>query len=380
MPLSVLQFAAAMPNWGGAEMHLLNLSEQLQRRGHEVTVACQPGHFVEERARQMGIATVPLTMTRLHDKRDLGRMYRFLREKKIDVLHAHAPNDFVLPPLAAIGAGVPVRIMTRHLPHPLRNRRGAWVYGNIFFSQVVAVSESVRQTLIGSGMSPGRVETIHHGTDVEAFARTTRDRADCRAEFGLSDDTVAVGVVGRIAVEKGHHYLLEAAKILEDRLPVRFVIVGDGPNEDAIKSLTNEMGLRDRVIFAGFRDDINDVINALDIVATTSIWAEPCSAVVQQGMALRRPVIGTRAGGTPEMIVEDETGLLVPVADAAALAGAIARLAGDAGLRRRMGAAGRSRVEAHFSLSVMTDKVEALYRREYAKARGPQALQEVPAA
>ena len=129
------------------------------------------------------------------------------------------------------------------------------------------------------------------------------------------------------------------------------------------------------MLFTGFRDDVNNAINALDIVAVPSTWNEPCSAVVQQAMALRKPVIGTRAGGTPEMVVEGETGLLVPPSDADALADAIAALAGDAFLRRRMGQAGRARVEQLFSLQVMTDKIEDLYRREYIKARGEGALQ-----
>jgi glycosyltransferase involved in cell wall biosynthesis len=115
-------------------------------------------------------------------------------------------------------------------------------------------------------------------------------------------------------------------------------------------------------------------------VAVPSTWAEPCSAAIQQGMVLGKPIIGTLSGGTPEMIVEGKTGLLVPVEDANALAEAIGTLAGDANLRMQMGVAGRERVEALFSLSVMTDKIEALYQSEYAKARGARALQKVTAA
>ena len=375
MPLNVLQVASSFPNWGGTELHILNLSEQLVRRGHNVTIACRPGRWVEERAQALGLPTIPVTVERLHDRQDLPALRRFLRENRTDVLHAHWSLDMIVPPVAGLLERTPVRVLSRHMPHPLKSRAGGWIYSNILFSRVITVSESVRQTLIGSGMSPGRVETIHHGTDVEAFAETTMTPVESRRQMGIPDEALAVGIVGRIASEKGHQYLFEAAKILGDRYPLRYVVIGDGHDEAAVRQMAQDMGLGDKVIFTGFRADANNAISALDIVAVPSIWAEPCSAVVQQGMALRRPVIGTRAGGTPEMIVEDETGLLVPVADAAALAGAIARLAGDAGLRRRMGAAGRSRVEAHFSLSVMTDKVEALYRREYAKARGPQALQ-----
>jgi glycosyltransferase involved in cell wall biosynthesis len=375
MPLSVLQFAAGMPHWGGAEIHLLNLSEQLRQRGHDVTVACQPDRFVEAEAQKRGFPTVPITLTRQHDRRDVRRLYRYLRDHPTDVLHAHAPNDFLLPPLTALFAGVPVRLMTRHFPQPMRNRSGAWIFSNLLFSRIVTVSESVRQTLIASGMSANRVETIAHGTDVHAFAETTQPPQESRQLIGIPDGAVAVGIVGRIAEEKGHPFLLEALHVLKNTSPVHLVVIGDGPEEHAMKDLANTLGICDKVTFTGFRSDINNAINALDIVAVPSIWDEPCSAVVQQGMALGKPVIGTRTGGTPEMIVEDETGLLVPPKDAQSLADAIALLAGDSSLRTRMGAAGRKRVEALFSLNLMTDKIEDLYRREYVKARGQQALE-----
>jgi len=124
------------------------------------------------------------------------------------------------------------------------------------------------------------------------------------------------------------------------------------------------------VIFSPFRTDVNNVFNALDIIVVPSTWEEPCSAVIQQAMALSRPVIGTRAGGTPEMIVDGETGLLVAPADSESLAGGIARLAVDGDLRRTMGIAGRERVEEYFSLNVMTDKIVDIYRHELQVGRG----------
>ena len=375
MPLTVLQVASSFPRWGGTEIHLLNLSDQLRQRGHHVTVACQPGRYVEARAHELGIPTIPATVDRLHDRRDMPALRRFLRENKVDVLHAHWSLDMIVPPVAALLERVPVRVLSRHLPNPLKSRNGGWIYSNILFSRVVTVSESVRQTLIASGMSPGRVETIHHGTDVDAFAAATVTPAESRRELGVPDGTLAVGIVGRVASEKGHKYLFEAVRRLRDRFPICCVVIGDGPDDEKLKVLVAEMGIADRVLFAGFRADVNNAIAGLDIVAVPSIWQEPCSAAIQQGMALGKPVIGTLSGGSPEMIVEGETGLLVPVEDAPALAGAIARLASDEHLRARMGAAGRERVGRLFTLSGMTDKIEALYRREYARARGHRALQ-----
>ncbi len=379
MSLSVLQVATGFPSWGGTELHILNLSEQLRLRGYDVTVACRPGRWVEERATAMGLPTVPIRVMNQHDWQDFGLLRRFLSEHKTDVLHVHWSSDIVVPGYAALREHVPVRIMSRHMPYPFKNRVGSWLYSKILYTRLVTVSNSVRETLIKASVPANKIEVIHHGTNVEAFAQTTEDRRDVRRALDIPEDSVAVGIVGRIAPEKGHAVLLEALQKVHARYPLSLVIVGNGPDEELIRDSAAKMGLTDKVFFTGFRDDVNNVINALDVVAVPSTWNEPCSAVVQQGMALSKPVIGTRAGGTPEMVLDDETGFLVPVSDPDALADALARLAGDAFLRKRLGAAGKERVEELFSLRVMTDKIEALYQREYANARGASALQKAMA-
>lgn len=375
MSLSVLQVATGFPSWGGTELHILNLSEQLRLRGYDVTVACRPGRWVEERAQQMGLPTVPIRVMRQGDWQDFGRLRRYLRENKTDVMHVHWSLDMVVPGFAARLEDVPVRILSRHMPYPFKNWLGTMLYSRYLFTRMVTVSNSVRETLLRCGVASEKIEVIHHGTDVEAFSRTTLDRKFARHELGIPDDSVAVGIVGRIAPEKGHRVLLEAMRKLDGRYPVCLIVVGTGPDEPLIRDSAAKLDLTDKVIFAGFRDDVNNAINAMDIVAVPSTWNEPCSAVIQQGMALSKPVVGTRTGGSPEMIVEDVTGYLVPPSDPDALADALARLSGDAFLRKRLGAAGRERVEELFSLSVMTDKIEALYHREYEIARGASALE-----
>ncbi len=379
MSLSVLQVATGFPSWGGTELHILNLSEQLRLRGYDVTVACRPGRWVEERATAMGLPIVPIRVMNQHDWQDFGVLRQFLREHKTDVVHVHWSSDIVVPGYAALREHIPVRIMSRHMPYPFKSRVGSWLYSRFLYTRLVTVSNSVRETLIKASVPAHKIEVIHHGTNVEAFAKITEDRRGVRAALDIPEDSVAVGIVGRIAPEKGHAVLLEAFGKVHARYPLSLVIVGNGPDEELIRATAANMGLTDKVFFTGFRDDVNNVINALDVVTVPSTWNEPCSAVVQQGMALSKPIIGTRAGGTPEMVVDDETGFLVPPSDPDALADALARLAGDAFLRKRLGAAGKERVEALFSLSVMTDKIEALYQREYENARGASALQKVMA-
>ena len=171
-----------------------------------------------------------------------------------------------------------------------------------------------------------------------------------------------------MAQEKGHKYLFDSLRLIPDLDFVKIVVVGEGPQLEEQRQYVEQSGLSDRVVWVPFRSDVNNVINALDIVTVPSTWQEPCSAVIQQAMALSKPVIGTKVGGTPEMIVDGETGILAEPCDAASLAAAIRTLASSEGLRRRQGEAGAKRVRALFTLDRMTTRIEQLYRQELAKA------------
>lgn len=371
-PLTIMQVASCFTSWGGMEIHLLNLSDQLRARGHRVIVAAQPGGWVLPRAQAMGLETFEATVRRQQDWSDFGRYLAFLKREKVDIVHIHTNWDAVVPAAAARVAGVPVAVLTWHLPSPFKNRRGGDLMLSLLYKRMIAISNSVRDRHIAHGVPPEKIHVIHHGTDTQAFRDVSRSAEAVRTDLGLPSDAFAVGIVGRVSHEKGHGDLLEALRRLAPDHPdlpdIYIVVVGNGPDVPLLQKAAAEKGISNRVVFTGFRDDVNNVINALDVVAVPSIWHEPCSAVVQQSMALSKPVIGSRMGGTPEMIAEDETGLLVPAADPAALAAAIASLASDPALRRRMGEAGAIRAEALFTLSQMTDRVESLYYAELAEA------------
>ena len=357
-PLRILHVGSGFPGWGGTELHLINLSEQLAKRGHEVTVSARPDGFVEKEARGRGLRTVPVTVRRQLDFSDRGALGDLLRREKFDVVHAHWSTDYVVTPWLARRAGVPVVLMSRHSPYPLKSALGRYLYDRVLFDRVIALSESVRRTLTGQGLRPEHVLTVHHGTDTDAFRATTLRPAQVREDWGIPEGRYVVGLVGRIAPEKGWVPFLEAVAATPE---VHAVFVGDGPDADAAKARAARADLAGRVTFAGFRSDPNNAINALDALVLASTWAEPCAAVVQQAMALGKPVIGTDAGGTPEMVAAGETGLIVPPDDAPALARAMADLAADPARCSEMGTAGRERVERLFTLGGMTDRIEALY-------------------
>jgi glycosyltransferase involved in cell wall biosynthesis len=361
MPLKVLQIATSFPSWGGTELHILNLSSELLKRGHEVTIACRPGGWVESQAAERGIETFACTLRKQHDWSQLATLRRVMRDRRFDVLHVHWNSDILVPGYAGLVERVPVRILSRHVPHRFRSRVGGFLFGRYLYSQVVSVSESVRQVMIQSGVPPNRAITIHHGTDADQFRRLTKDRDSVRLELGLLPADVAINLPGRMTPEKGHGDVLASLNLLRELDGVKVVFTGEGPLLDHLRQQAETLELGERVVFTGFRADIADVLNAMDVVVVPSTWEEPCSAVVQQGMVLSKPVVGTRVGGTPEMIVEGVTGIVVAPGDPVALASALRSLVLDPAMRERMGREGRARVEQHFSLSGMTDRIERLY-------------------
>ena len=358
-PLNILEVGSCFPGWGGTELHMLNLSEQLVKRGHRVTITCRPGLFVETAAQERGLQTVPITVTSQQDWHDRRKLLDLMRRERFDIVHAHWRPDYVVSATLARLSGIPVNLLSHHSPRPLKTKE-VFLYPRFLYDRIIALSESVRGMLVGQGLPADKVVTIHHGTDTAAFRHTTLPPEDVLRDWQIPSDRLVVGIVGRIAPEKGIICLLEALSRLPD-VPLHLVIIGDGPQEEEVRATIARLALGERVTIAGFRKDVNNAINALDVLVLASTWQEPCAAVVQQAMALGKPVIGTDAGGTPEMIADGETGMIVPPADADALANALRTFAAEPARRASMGVAGRERVDRLFTLQRMVDQNEALY-------------------
>jgi glycosyltransferase involved in cell wall biosynthesis len=200
-----------------------------------------------------------------------------------------------------------------------------------------------------------RMEVIRNAVDAPAFDRPPNPAL--RAQLAGDPDRPMVLAVARLDPQKGHRHLLAAATDVPGAM---FVLAGDGPERPALEALASTLGVADRVRFLGTRDDVPELLAASDAVVLPSLYEGlPISAL--EAMAARRPVVATAIGGTDEAVVDGETGLLVPPADPAALAAALRRVLEDAALARRLGAAGRERVEREFSAGRMAARVEDVY-------------------
>ncbi len=356
-PLRILQIGTGFEKWGGTEMHLLSLARAQADAGHTVAVACPPGGWTDSRARALGLATLAATVRTRWDLAALSALRRAIVQFQPDALHVHSPRDLVVPPLAARLEGrIPV-FYTRHLGRVIRSRLTRTLLTRGVYC-TIGVSEFVRQRLLEAGLPPEKVRTISNSAWRPGWRATVPPEAT-RAGWGVPAGVPVVGMLTRMSSEKGVTDFVDALA-LPGAGAAFGVVVGDGPQRQELERRAAERGLSGRLRLAGHTDDPASALAAMDVFVLASTWEEPCATVLQEAMALGLPCIATATGGTPE--IAGDAALLVPKEDPAALAAALASLLGDPARRAALGAAGRARVEAHYGLAAMAERVVALYR------------------
>ena len=272
----------------------------------------------------------------------LWRLVRLLRWRRIDMVHVNC--DRAVPHMVAAGrlARVPV------LCH-IHDMNRAWFlpqYARYLnrSAQIIADSEATARHCLAAGMRSEKIEVVYECFEMDRFTSVDqRERQKVRKEFGLENDDVAIGLVGQILAYKGHETFVRAARrVTEQCSHARFFIVGDDRMSadkaflPHLRELVVDLGLEDRMIFTGFRKDIPAVTAAMDVLAVPS-WAEPFGRVVVEGLAAGRPVVGTNAGGIPEILTDGHAGYLVPPKNERLLADKMLMLCSDEELRRQMG-------------------------------------------
>jgi glycosyltransferase involved in cell wall biosynthesis len=339
-------------NIGGAGRYVLALLTQPRlAEQFETAVACPEGDLAAALRR----AGIPVLLVPGADTsfswQALRSLTALMRSWRPRVVHTHGS---LAGRVAAAWSGARI-VYTKHglaasEEHSIQVRGAGRLAKKaavtLFAHRIVAVSEAVKRALIAQGADPGRVVVIPGGVDLSGYA----------AANPLVPGVI--GAMGRLEREKGFDVLLHAMTQLKGE--ARLLIGGDGSQREALTALIGELGLRDRVAMSGFISDVPGfhAQTGLFVLASRS---EGMGLVFAEAMAAGRPVVATRVGGVPEVVVDGETGLLVPPDDPGALAGAIDRLLADPALAARMGEAGRRRALELFSAERMADRTAALY-------------------
>ncbi len=292
----------------------------------------------------------------------VARLYRGLRRYGPDLVHTNTLKTHLLGGAAARLSRCRLLWHLRDILDP-GNALGLLLRAaRRLQPKVIAISEAVRRSLQGGEVD---VVVVYNGTNLAAFRPSARREA-LRAGLGLQPEHIAIAIVGRLTPWKGHRELLRAfAEVVREAPNARLLVVGEvafweDTYEEELRDLAAELGVEGLVQWLGFRSDVPDVLGASDIFALPSI-DEPFGRAVVEAMAVELPVIGTRSGGVPEIVVEGETGLLVQPGDPADLARALTRLVRDADVRRSMGKAGRARAADLFDVDRTAARVQAVY-------------------
>ena len=361
-PLRLVQYITPS-QIGGAEVHVATLAEKLRERGHQVTVICPRGRPLVGELVARGLTVRAPRATGKVDPAMLARLVWWLRREGVQLIHTHLSTASLLGSWAARLAGIPAVATVHGL-----NSRVCFTWARA----IIAVSNAVRQHLVAQGMPPERITVVHNGVDLRTLSRPDEGGA-LRSRWGLPEGAPVLIAVGRLAPAKGHRDLLEAVAMLvsEPRWDeLRLLVVGTGTLLSALQREAARQGVDDRVIFCGFQRDVLPFLQAADIFVLPSIQ-EGLSLAALEAMALSKPVVACRVGGTPEVVVDGETGLLVAPGQPAELAKALENLLADPGEARAMGAAGRWRVQEAFDVEQTVTKIEAIYRGLIAGERRP---------
>lgn len=351
---------------GGEEEKLLNLMSHLPVDRWEAQVFCI--YSIGAIGREIQTRGYPISVLGripgLRDPLALLRLVREIQRIRPHIVHTLLRAANIYGRLAALLARVPVVISTEGNVYPDIKLR--YVLAERLLSlgtnAIVAVAESIKEHYVRKvGITPARVEVILNTVNWDRL-QTTAPPDAIRPKLGLPANALVAGMISRLTKQKGHMYLLEAIARTPELSSLIVLIIGDGPLRSALEARSLKLGLGPRVKFLGARRDIGDLLSVMDLFVLPSLWEGlPLSLIEAMGAGL--PVVATRVFGVPEVVTDDVTGLLVPPADTASLGVAIARLAGDAAARKRLGQAAREFVLPRFNISHYVRELTELYER-----------------
>lgn len=312
---------------------------------------------------RLNVPTTCLNVRREWDLRWGMRLRRQLIEDPVDILHAHSPYPAGIARLVV--RTIPTRLRPR-IVYTLHNTWGSFstltrlltglTYG--LDSADIAVSRIVNETLTPKRRA--RTEVLVHGIQLEEARSQRAFRASIRGELGVAPDEFVVGTIANFRAQKDYPNLLNAARLLkESGVEIRIIAVGQGPLEQEMRALHDSMGLGDRVLLLGQRDDAVAVLGACDAFVMASN-NEGLPVAIMEALALGLPICATSVGGIPEAVTDGVEGLLVPPSDPESLAAALARLADDPALRAQL-AAGAVSAGQRYDIRVAVTRLEQIY-------------------
>ncbi len=360
-------FANSIQMFAGGEIWMLTAMRGLRQRGHTISLICRPGTELARRARAEGFPVFNLQFRGDFDPISIFRAAAILKKIRPDGLLTNMDKELRVVGTAARLVGVRVILPRRGSDFPLKNHTVyRWSYKKLA-SGVLANSEATKRTLLKNApwLSPNSVKVIYNGIDPAPYVRPPQ--RNLRQEFGFAPEDFVVGFVGQLDERKGVFDLLKAFRQLSAKIPhLRLLLCGSGNLREKIVRFLRENHLLKKGVLTGFRDDIPEIMKMIDVLVLPSLW-EGFGIVVIEAMAAAKPVVVTRASNLPEIVTDGVEGFWVEPRSPRQIAEALARLAREPALGKKMGEAGRRRVFRQFTLQHMVSALEAYFWELLAK-------------
>lgn len=366
-------------SFGGGERAFAQIINGLDKEGYEVSVACLPRSsgtsselFVEEI--QDSAQIIPFDLQNQLNLWNIFKLIKIIKEKKIDLVHSQGARADFFTRIAAGLIKVPIVVSTIAAPVEEYNvnpmKKAIYVildrFSEGFVDKFIVVAEHVGRKLIQIHKIPShKVVKIHNGVDIKKYNYNSQIAVLVRKRLNIGPEVLLVGAIGRLTWEKGLLYFIEAAKRIRDSEQqiadkVKYLIVGEGKLEKSLRLKVKRLKLEEKVIFAGFRKDVREILGAIDILVLSSL-REGFPLITLEAMAMGKPIVATNIEGVNESIVDGVTGILVLPKDPEDLAKAIVSLLKDKDSAQRMGMAGRRFVEEKFNFDIMIRQHKQLY-------------------
>jgi glycosyltransferase involved in cell wall biosynthesis len=348
--------------FGGQELRILNEADGLKKRGHELTLICPEEAEVYRIGKSRGLDVVAMPVGK-KSRAGVIALRSWIKQHRPDVINTHSSADSWLVALATrFMKNRPAVVRTRHISAPVANNISSrWLYTRSC-DHVVTTGEKLRETFIKeNGYPPAHITSVRTGIDLSRFK--PGNKLDARALVGLNEQDVIIGIVATLRSWKGHSYLIDAFAAVPYDANLKLLIVGDGPQDKALRQRVAELGLEERVLFAGRQDNVENWMQAMDVFCLPSYANEGVPQSLMQSQACGLPAITTLVGSIDEAIVPGQSALIVQPKDVNSLTDALKVLISDENKRIQMGLAAARQAADNFSEKIMLDKMEAIFAR-----------------
>jgi glycosyltransferase involved in cell wall biosynthesis len=347
--------------WGGQEIRILDESEAFILKGYAVFIAAQPNSELLKRATQKRIPTLGIKMNKGINIIPIIKFVIFIKKNHIDIVHTHSSVDSRTAGIAAKIARIKI-IRSRHISVPISKSYVTWWQYMKLADRIIVSGRDIRNTMIRDNkMIADHIVSAPAGADIEQFS-VNRNLSDIRPNYNLDDSHFLVGIVSVLRSWKGHQYLIKAIEGLVKSIPnIRLIIVGNGPQKKNIEKLIQELDMKDHVILTGHQVDPAPFYQAMDVMVLPSYAGEATSQVLPQAMLMGKPVISTNIGGLSEVVIHNQTGLIVPAKNSKKIEEAIWLLFSDCSLRIKLSEQGKEHALKNFTFDKMIKTTEQVY-------------------